>query len=189
MKSGIKEIEMFKIMGLPFISHSIVSQDNQSISKNDGYGLKTTAVIGGAFTVNMLHDQQAFAASDAPLTSELNTQSETVGNQNSTTIEASTSTADSTSVTKNSSSVQTSNSDTVSSEKSESITSTTNSTSNQQEKLTSTSESTSSKNTTSSSDTKSVASTSSTEQPLIHQQIKVLHQITLHKAQRQLQPI
>ncbi len=65
-----------------------------------GYGLKTTAVIGGAFTVNMLHDQQAFAASDAPLTSELNTQSETVGNQNSTTIEASTSTADSTSVTK-----------------------------------------------------------------------------------------
>ncbi len=48
-----------------------------------GYGLKTTAVIGGAFTINMLHDQQAFAASDAPLTSELNTQSETVGNQNS----------------------------------------------------------------------------------------------------------
>ena len=41
--------------------------------------MKTTAVIGGAFTVNMLHDQQAFAASDAPLTSELNTQSETVG--------------------------------------------------------------------------------------------------------------
>lgn len=35
VKSGIKEIEMFKIMGLPFISHSIVSQDNQSISKND----------------------------------------------------------------------------------------------------------------------------------------------------------
>ncbi|SUL38100.1 serine-rich adhesin, platelet-type [Staphylococcus aureus] len=101
VKSGIKEIEMFKIMGLPFISHSLVSQDNQSISKKmTGYGLKTTAVIGGAFTVNMLHDQQAFAASDAPLTSELNTQSETVGNQNSTTIEASTSTADSTSVTK-----------------------------------------------------------------------------------------
>ncbi|HEI9353534.1 TPA: serine-rich repeat glycoprotein adhesin SasA, partial [Staphylococcus aureus] len=167
VKSGIKEIEMFKIMGLPFISHSLVSQDNQSISKKmTGYGLKTTAVIGGAFTVNMLHDQQAFAASDAPLTSELNTQSETVGNQNSTTIEASTSTADSTSVTKNSSSVQTSNSDTVSSEKSEKVTSTTNSTSNQQEKLTSTSESTSSKNTTSSSDTKSVASTSSTEQPI-----------------------
>lgn len=74
VKSGIKEIEMFKIMGLPFISHSLVSQDNQSISKKiTGYGLKTTAVIGGAFTVNMLHDQQAFAASDAPLTSELNT--------------------------------------------------------------------------------------------------------------------
>lgn len=37
VKSGIKEIEMFKIMGLPFISHSLVSQDNQSISKkNDG---------------------------------------------------------------------------------------------------------------------------------------------------------
>ncbi len=34
VKSGIKEIEMFeKIMGLPFISHSLVSQDNQSISK------------------------------------------------------------------------------------------------------------------------------------------------------------
>ncbi len=63
----------------------------------------------------MWHDQQAFAASDAPLTSELNTQSETVGNQNATTIEASTSTADSTSVTKNSSSVQTSNRDTGSS--------------------------------------------------------------------------
>lgn len=28
VKSGIKEIEMFKIMGLPFISHSLVSQDN-----------------------------------------------------------------------------------------------------------------------------------------------------------------
>ncbi len=58
------------------------------------------------------------ASDAAPLTSH-QTQSETVGNQNSTTIEASTSTADSTSVTKNSSSVQTSNSHTVSSEKSE----------------------------------------------------------------------
>lgn len=37
VKSGIKEIEMFKIMGLPFISHSIVSQDNQSISKKNDW--------------------------------------------------------------------------------------------------------------------------------------------------------
>ncbi|SUK91975.1 LPXTG cell wall surface anchor family protein [Staphylococcus aureus] len=37
VKSGIKEIEMFKIMGLPFISHSMVSQDNQSISKKNDW--------------------------------------------------------------------------------------------------------------------------------------------------------
>ncbi|WP_047561016.1 lectin-like domain-containing protein, partial [Staphylococcus schweitzeri] len=165
VKSGIKELEMFKIIGLPFISQDIDNHDNDSVSKKmTSYSLKTTAVIGGAFTVNMLHDQQAFAASDAPLTSELNTQSETVGNQNSTTIKGATSTTDSTNAMKNSSSIQTSNSDTTSSEKSESVASTVNSTSNQQETTASTSELTSSKNNTSISDTKSTSLTSSTEQ-------------------------
>ncbi|WP_278926057.1 KxYKxGKxW signal peptide domain-containing protein [Staphylococcus auricularis] len=89
VKAGIKEIKLLGIMGVPFLSSSIEKQPDLS-QKTDGFvkrqALKTTAVSGGIFTVNMLHDQQAFAASDAPVTSELSAYSETVGNQNSTAI-------------------------------------------------------------------------------------------------------
>ena len=89
VKAGIKEIKLLGIMGVPFLSSSIEKQPDLS-QKTDGFvkrqALKTTAVAGGIFTVNMLHDQQAFAASDAPVTSELSAHSETVGNQNSTAI-------------------------------------------------------------------------------------------------------
>ena len=47
---------------------------------------KTTALVGGAFTFNMLNNHQAFAASETPITSEISSNSETVANQNSTTI-------------------------------------------------------------------------------------------------------
>lgn len=89
VKAGIKEIKLLGIMGVPFLSSSIEKQPDLS-QKTDGFvkrqALKTTAVAGVIFTVNMLHDQQAFAASDAPVTSELSAHSETVGNQNSTAI-------------------------------------------------------------------------------------------------------
>ena len=47
---------------------------------------KTTALVGGAFTFNMLNNHQALAASETPITSEISSNSETVANQNSTTI-------------------------------------------------------------------------------------------------------
>ena len=45
---------------------------------------KASAVIGGAFTFNMLNDHQAFAASETPVTSEISSNSTTVGDQTST---------------------------------------------------------------------------------------------------------
>ena len=45
-----------------------------------------TALVGGAFTFNMLNNHQALAASETPITSEISSNSETVANQNSTTI-------------------------------------------------------------------------------------------------------
>lgn len=98
VKAGIKEIQLLRLMGLPFLTEKVEKEDEGPqniggfIKRN---ALKTTALTGGMFTVNMLHDQHAFAASEAPVTSELTTQSQTVGDQTSVTIEQSQSTTDS----------------------------------------------------------------------------------------------
>ncbi|HAR6265487.1 TPA: hypothetical protein I1740_001389, partial [Staphylococcus pseudintermedius] len=101
VKAGIKEFQLLKALGLSFLSHDIVKDENGEVTTQFGEQLKknalrTTAFAGGMFTVNMLHDQQAFAASDAPITSELATKSQTIGDQTSIVIEKSTSSDQST---------------------------------------------------------------------------------------------
>ncbi|MEJ7424619.1 lectin-like domain-containing protein, partial [Staphylococcus warneri] len=87
IKSGIKEIKLMQIMGLPIFSNHTSegpdeTQDKGNFVKRNA--IKATTIAGGAFTVNMLHNHQAMAASELPITSELSTQSEAVANQNST---------------------------------------------------------------------------------------------------------
>ncbi|MDF0211892.1 KxYKxGKxW signal peptide domain-containing protein, partial [Staphylococcus pseudintermedius] len=101
VKAGIKEFQLLKALGLSFLSHDIVKDENGEVTTQFGERLKknalrTTAFAGGMFTVNMLHDQQAFAASDVPITSELATKSQTIGDQTSIVIEKSTSSDQST---------------------------------------------------------------------------------------------
>ena len=48
--------------------------------------MKATGLAGGAFTFAMLNDHHAYAASETPMTSEIASNSETVANQNSTTV-------------------------------------------------------------------------------------------------------
>ncbi|MGV3222990.1 lectin-like domain-containing protein, partial [Staphylococcus epidermidis] len=89
VKASINEIELLKTMGLPFLSKNEI-QENVT-EKTEGHkfkksAAKTTALVGGAFTFNMLNNHQAFAASETPITSEISSNSETVANQNSTTI-------------------------------------------------------------------------------------------------------
>ncbi|HHU6751665.1 TPA: KxYKxGKxW signal peptide domain-containing protein, partial [Staphylococcus pseudintermedius] len=96
VKAGIKEFQLLKTLGLSFLSHDIVKDENEEVMTRFGdklkkHTLRTTAIAGGMLTANMLHDQHAFAASDAPITSELTTKSQTVGDQTSVVIEKSTS--------------------------------------------------------------------------------------------------
>ncbi|MBY7664285.1 KxYKxGKxW signal peptide domain-containing protein [Staphylococcus agnetis] len=102
VKAGIKEIQLLRLMGLPFLTEK-VEKDVEGPQNIGGFikrnALKTTALTGGMFSVNMLHDQNAFAASEAPVTSELTTQSQTVGDQTSVVIEQSQSSTDSQSAT------------------------------------------------------------------------------------------
>ncbi|WP_188350585.1 lectin-like domain-containing protein, partial [Mammaliicoccus stepanovicii] len=89
ISASIKEIEILKIMGIPFLTNNINKDKNVLNTTNDivkKNALKTSAIFGGVFTVNLLHDHHALAASETAVTSEISSQSETVGNQNSTTI-------------------------------------------------------------------------------------------------------
>ena len=81
VKASINEIELLKTMGLPFLSKNEI-QENVT-EKTKGHKLKkgaakTTALVGGAFTFNMLNNHQALAASETPITSEISSNSETV---------------------------------------------------------------------------------------------------------------
>ncbi|MCO4325630.1 KxYKxGKxW signal peptide domain-containing protein [Staphylococcus agnetis] len=111
VKAGIKEIQLLRLMGLPFLTEK-VEKDVEGPQNIGGFikrnALKTTALTGGMFTVNMLHDQNVFAASEAPVTSELTTQSQTVGDQTSVVIEQSQSSTDSQSATSTTSETSTS---------------------------------------------------------------------------------
>ncbi|MEX3496855.1 KxYKxGKxW signal peptide domain-containing protein, partial [Staphylococcus warneri] len=86
VKAGIREIQLMKVMGLPFAGQKVavgkdLNSQNSSFKKN---ALKTSAVVGGAFTFNMLNNHEAFAASETPVTSEISSNSTTVGDQTST---------------------------------------------------------------------------------------------------------
>ncbi|RQN31353.1 hypothetical protein EHZ25_45330, partial [Paraburkholderia tropica] len=64
VKASINEIELLKTMGLPFLSKNEI-QENVT-EKTKGHKLKksaakTTALVGGAFTFNMLNNHQALA--------------------------------------------------------------------------------------------------------------------------------
>ncbi|WP_436966769.1 KxYKxGKxW signal peptide domain-containing protein, partial [Staphylococcus xylosus] len=174
VKAGIKEIKLLGVLGLSIFDKSSEKTQEEtkrtfgdSVKKNS---LKTTGILGGAFVANMLHNQHALAASELPVTSELSSQSETVGNQTSTVVnqsetsESSTPTSD-----KASSEDSTSTSDKASSESStstsdkassESSTSTSDKASS--EDSTSTSDKASSEDSTSTSDKASSESSTST---------------------------
>ncbi|MDU3106140.1 MAG: KxYKxGKxW signal peptide domain-containing protein, partial [Staphylococcus epidermidis] len=87
VKAGIREIQLMRVMGLPFASQkvSIGEEFNSQKSKFKKNALKTSALVGGAFTFNMLNNHEAFAASETPVTSEISSNSTTIGDQTSTT--------------------------------------------------------------------------------------------------------
>ncbi|MBF2141350.1 KxYKxGKxW signal peptide domain-containing protein, partial [Staphylococcus epidermidis] len=88
IKAGIKEIQLLRVMGLPFNGQKITDKEDVNANNNSNNMKKNiskaSAVIGGAFTFNMLNDHQAFAASETPVTSEISSNSTTVGDQTST---------------------------------------------------------------------------------------------------------
>ncbi|MEQ6028468.1 KxYKxGKxW signal peptide domain-containing protein [Staphylococcus saccharolyticus] len=89
VKASINEIELLKTIGLPFLSKNIEKEtiiEGRKGNKLTKNAAKTIALVGGAFTFNMLHNHQALASSEPPITSEVSSNSETVANQNSTTI-------------------------------------------------------------------------------------------------------
>lgn len=106
VKAGLKEFELLRIMGIPFYSRSIVKSKNE-INEEKGSVLakhvgKTSVMLGGALTVNLLNDHYAFADSEPLVTSELSSYSETVATQNSTKINDTSGTFDNNSVSSNS---------------------------------------------------------------------------------------
>lgn len=108
IKAGLKEIELLRIMGMPF-SHKKIEKDiHTEIDKTDDLKkelLKKSAVVGGALaTMNLIDGHQAFAASELPVSSELSSMSQTVANQHSTSLTASSSETSSTSSNANSTS-------------------------------------------------------------------------------------
>ena len=75
--------------GSAFLSKNIKKESQTKDNKGSRFkknAAKTTALVGGAFTFNMLQDHHALAASETPMTSEISSNSGTVANQNSTTI-------------------------------------------------------------------------------------------------------
>ncbi|MFC0138366.1 serine-rich repeat glycoprotein adhesin SasA, partial [Staphylococcus petrasii] len=93
VKAGIKEFQLLKMIGLPFLNKDVDNQiDNETTKSKDfkKQAMRTTGLVGGAFTFAMLNDHHAFAASETPMTSEVSSNSATVANQNSTAISKST---------------------------------------------------------------------------------------------------
>ncbi|WP_426803752.1 lectin-like domain-containing protein, partial [Staphylococcus capitis] len=89
VKASISEFELLRTMGVPFLSKNIKKESQTKDNKGSRFkknAAKTTALVGGAFTFNMLQDHHALAASETPMTSEISSNSGTVANQNSTTI-------------------------------------------------------------------------------------------------------
>lgn len=93
VKAGIREFQLLKMLGVPFLNKEINDVNDNQITNNSSLkkqALRTTGLAGGAFTFAMLNDHHAFAASETPMTSEISSNSATVANQNSTAISKST---------------------------------------------------------------------------------------------------
>ncbi|MCE4995702.1 lectin-like domain-containing protein, partial [Staphylococcus xylosus] len=128
IKAGLKEFELLRIMGIPFFSKTLVKSKTEVNEEKENiltkHAAKTSAMVGGALTVNLLNDHYALADSEAPVTSEMSSFSETVANQNSTKL---TSTNESEKLTSSSDKSEIANTNTVESQsdvkKSEVITS------------------------------------------------------------------
>ncbi|PNZ81144.1 KxYKxGKxW signal peptide domain-containing protein, partial [Staphylococcus microti] len=169
VKAGIKEIQLLRMLGLSLLTDKVDKDQDEAagvgnvIKRN---ALKTTAVTGGLFTVNMLHDQQAFAASQTPITSELATQSQTIGDQTSVAIEQSQAAPESESTVANSEgfavSESTTNSDTTKASESESAKDDASTSTEQNSQSTSESESKSASESVSISESKQASTSEST---------------------------
>ncbi|WP_076684528.1 lectin-like domain-containing protein, partial [Staphylococcus haemolyticus] len=89
VKAGIREVQLLKVLGLPFLNKDVEQINNLDTNKDKNFknqAMKATGLVGGAFTFAMLNDHHAYAASETPMTSEISSNSETVANQNSTTV-------------------------------------------------------------------------------------------------------
>ncbi|MBU7212823.1 lectin-like domain-containing protein, partial [Staphylococcus haemolyticus] len=89
VKAGIREVQLLKVLGLPFLNKDVEQINNLDTNKDKNFknqAMKATGLAGGAFTFAMLNDHHAYAASETPMTSEIASNSETVANQNSTTV-------------------------------------------------------------------------------------------------------
>ncbi|MDS0966848.1 KxYKxGKxW signal peptide domain-containing protein [Staphylococcus capitis] len=74
VKASISEFELLRTMGVPFLSKNIKKESQTKDNKGSRFkknAAKTTALVGGAFTFNMLQDHHALAASETPMTSEI----------------------------------------------------------------------------------------------------------------------
>lgn len=162
VKAGIREVQLLKVLGLPFLNKDVEQINNLDTNKDKNFknqAMKATGLAGGAFTFAMLNDHHAYAASETPMTSEIASNSETVANQNSTTVTNSeTSTTES--ISSQTSTTQDATSSTNSTEKSTSSSTTDSQTSTDSTSDKSTSNSEKQDSSMSNSDTK--ASSSST---------------------------
>ncbi|PNZ84013.1 KxYKxGKxW signal peptide domain-containing protein, partial [Staphylococcus microti] len=90
VKAGVKEIQLLNMLGLSLLTDKVDKEQSDKVSVGGiikENALRTTAITGGLFTVNMLHDQHVLAASEIPVTSELTANSQTIGDQTSTVID------------------------------------------------------------------------------------------------------
>lgn len=103
VKAALKDLELLRIMGPSFMSKSLDTKSVENREEQEPQRshtlLKASTLIGGIAAANVFNDQQAFAASDTPVTSELSSFSETIANQNSTLLSNSTDTVTSVSET------------------------------------------------------------------------------------------
>lgn len=74
VKAGIREVQLLKVLGLPFLNKDVEQINNLDTNKDKNFknqAMKATGLAGGAFTFAMLNDHHAYAASETPMTSEI----------------------------------------------------------------------------------------------------------------------
>ncbi|WP_414052142.1 KxYKxGKxW signal peptide domain-containing protein [Macrococcus animalis] len=88
VKAGIKDLALLRVMGLPMIIKGINNKEGIEVKANNTVKEKmakaSAFAAGGFIAANTIDGNQAFAASDLPVTSEVTKGSEVIANQNST---------------------------------------------------------------------------------------------------------